>query len=257
VTKSDQKAVSTPKNNIDTDDEKSHFMSQLMEERAERSNQIADLIESLRKIGYFRTFHVDDNGLFSGDKRQKRKVKRRSKAVYRKIKTYYKSVHQYKKERLRRKLCWLLSGTITYPQIAEMLNISRRTVIRDINKIRPYYERLFRSYACKLQADRFREVQAKLATMSLSEKFDCLTNLMIERRKQMKQREYNRHFTILTLDMTKADSYGIPKLTINGKGSTLTYPHKVRVHVIGRYEDKKFLAKIGGFNITQKTSYGW
>jgi len=259
VTKSDQKPVSTPKNNIDADDEKSHFMSQLMKEKAERSNEIAGLMDALRKIGYFQSFQTKDNCTFSGEKGEKkrsRKLKSRHKAKYRRVKKYYKSVDQYKKERLRRKLCWLLSGTITYEQIGEMLGISKRTVIRDINKIRPYYERMFRSYARKLQADRFREVQAKLATMSLSEKFDCLTNLIIEQRERMKLRDYKSHFTIWTLDMTQADKYGIPKLSVTQKGKTLAFPHKMRIHVIASYEGKKFCVDIGGTTLTQ-TRGGW
>jgi hypothetical protein len=41
VTKSDQETVSTPKNNINADDQKSHFMSQLMNERAKQEEIIA------------------------------------------------------------------------------------------------------------------------------------------------------------------------------------------------------------------------
>jgi len=103
VTKSDQKAVSTPKNNIHADDKKSHFMSQLMLRRREKSDQIADLIESLRKIGYFRTFQVKDNAQLSSVSRtkpQERTLKHYNKARYRKIKKYYKSIQKYKTERL-------------------------------------------------------------------------------------------------------------------------------------------------------------
>jgi len=59
------------------------------------------------------------------------------------------------------------------------------------------------------------------------------------------------------MQMTQPGPYGIPKLTISGKGNTLAYPYKVRVHIIGSYEGRKFLADIGGFDITQKTTYGW
>jgi len=120
VTESDQKAVSTPKNNIDADDEKCNFMSQFMLRRRRESDQISDLIEALRKIGYFQTFHVANNERFSSvnDKKpQERRLKHHQKARYRKIKKYYKSVDKYKTERIRRKLCWLLSGTrLTYEQ---------------------------------------------------------------------------------------------------------------------------------------------
>jgi len=260
VTKSDQKPVSTPKNNIDTDDEKSHFMSQLMEERRERDVGIAGLMDALRKIGYFRTFQTKEKHTLSSDNLQEtrsRKIKHRRKAAYRRIKKYCKSVDKYKKERLRRKLCWLLSGKKTYEQIGEMLGISKRTVIRDINKIRPYYYRMSRSYFRELEAERHREVQAELATMSLSEQFDYLSKLIAEQRERYNFRQYRSHFTILTLDMTKADSYGIPKLSITQKGKILAYPHKVRVQFIGSYEGRNFLADLGGYTVTQTTVRGW
>jgi len=101
-----------------------------------------------------------------------------------------------------------------------------------------------------LQADRFREVQAKLATMSLMEQYKYLTELMIEEREQRRFRQYRRHFTILTLDMIKADSYGIPKLTISPVG-TLAYPHKVRVH----FKTENYLVDLGGFRLVQ--TRGW
>jgi len=259
VSKSDQKTVQTPKNNIDANDEKCHFMSQLMKERGERSKEISDLIEALRKIGYFQTFHVKQNHSLSGDKlikTHKRVLKNHNKACYRKIKKYYKSVDKYKTERIRRKLCWLLSGTITYEQIGEFLGISRSTVIRDINKIRPYYMRMFRSYALKLQADRWKETEAKMATMSLFERYSYLSKLIIERREQLAFRKYRCHYTIYTLDMTQADKYGVPKLTIHSHGKTLAFPHKLRVVWIGRYKDKTFSVDIGGQTLTQ-TRGGW
>jgi len=259
MTKSDQKAVSTPKNNIDADDEKSHFMSQLMEERRERDVEIAGLMDALRKIGYFQSFQTKEKHTLSSDNLQEtrsRKIKHRRKAAYRRIKKYYKSVDKYKKERIRRKLCWLLSGKHTYKEIGEMLGISKRTVIRDLNKIRPYYERMLRSYSYELQADRWRETKAKLATMSLVGQFDYLTKLIVERREQLKMREYKSHFTIFTLDMTKADKYDVPKLSITQKGKTLAFPHKMRIQFIGSYEGRNFLADIGGTTLTQ-TRGGW
>jgi len=260
VTKSDQKAVSTPKNNMNTDDKKSHFMSQLMEERRERDVEIAGLMDALRKIGYFESFQVSNNSLLSSEKHAKtpeRKVKRRKKAAYRRIKKYYKSVDKYKKERIRRKLCWLLSGKHTYKEIGEMLGISKRTVIRDINKIRPYYYRQSRAYFRRIHAERQREIQEKLASMSIFEQYTYLTKLIVEQRELSKVRQYRSHFTILTLDMTQADSYGIPKLSLTQKGRILAYPHKIRVHFIGSFEGRDFEADIGGFNIVQTTLNRW
>ena len=113
MTKSEEKAVTAPENNIDADDEKCHKMSQLMLASGEHTKEIKELIDALRKIGYFESFRVKENQQLSSDKTQKtpeRKLKRRKKAAYRRIKKYCKSIKQYKKERLRRKLCWLLSG---------------------------------------------------------------------------------------------------------------------------------------------------
>jgi hypothetical protein len=43
-----------------------------------------------------------------------------------------------------------------------------------------------------------------------------------------------------------------------GKGRTLAYPHKIRVMVKAKYEDRTFVADIGGFNIIQTTvNRGW
>jgi len=260
VSKSEQKAVQTPKTNIDANDEKWNFMSQLMKQKAERSDQIADLIESLRKIGYFHTFHVTNNEVLSGvstTKPQERRLKHHQKACYRKVKKYYKSVDKYKTERIRRKLCWLLSGTrLTYEQIADFLHISRSTVIRDLNKIRPYYMRMFRSHCYKLEADRWAETKAKMEGMSLFQQYTYITNLMLEERERFKFRKYRSHFTIYSLDMTQADKYGVPKLTIHNHGKTLAFPHKIRVVFTGRYEDKTFTVDIGGQELTQ-TRGGW
>jgi len=114
---------------------------------------------------------------------------------------------------------------------------------------------MFRSYARKLQADRFREVQAKLATMSLKEQFKLLSKLIVEEREQRMFRKYRSHYTIITLDMTQADSYGVPKLTISQNSKTMAFPHKVRVHFKGSYEGRSYRADLGGFNMTQ--TRGW
>jgi len=260
VTKSDQKAVQPSKNNIDIDDKKSHFMSQLMEERRKRDVEIAGLMDALRKIGYFQSFQTTEKHTLSSDYLQEtrsRKIKHRRKAAYRCIKKYCKSIKQYKKERLRRKLCWLLSGKHTYKEIGEMLGISKRTVIRDINKIRPYYYRQSRAYFRRIHAERQREIQEKLVSMSIFEQYTYLTELIATQRDLYKVRQYRSHFTILTLDMTKADSYGIPKLSITQKGKILAYPHKVRVQFIGSYEGRNFLADLGGYTVTQTTVRGW
>jgi hypothetical protein len=178
VTKSKEKAVTTPKNNIDANDEKCHKMQQLMLAEGGHGQEISELVDALRKIGYFKSFRVTDKSLLSGVKcseTPERKLKHRRKATYRKIKKYYKTPKQYQKERLRRKLCWLLSGKYKESEIAEMLGISRRTVIRDMNKIKPYYFRLSRAYFSKLEQERIKELNLKLEGKNLFDRFQVLT----------------------------------------------------------------------------------
>jgi len=60
--------------------------------------------------------------------------------------------------------------------------------------------------------------------------------------------------------MTQADKYGIPKLTLLPRqtaNKTLAYPYKIRVVIKASYAGRIFEADLGGFNITQKTTYGW
>ena len=220
-----------------------------------------ELIDALQKIGYFKSFRVKDNTQLSGVKcseTPERKLKHRRKATYRKIKKYYKSPKQYQKERLRRKLCWLLSGKYKESEIAEMLGISRRTVIRDMNKIKPYYFRLSRNYFSKLEQERIKEFNLKMEGKTLKEQFKILSEEIAKVRNRYRVRQYLRHYQIIMLDLTQVDPYGIPKLTFIPKGrQTLAYPYKVRVHVKGNFEGKEFTADIGGFDITQTTRSRW
>ena len=169
-------------------------------------------------------------GARGSEKRQKtpeRKLKTRRKAAYRRIKKYCKSIRQYKKERLRRKLCWLLSGKYKEAEIAKMLGISRRTVIRDMNKIKPYYFRLSRSYFRELERQRILDFNAKLdSAKTLKQRFDILTPEMEVLRKRMKQREYNRHVIKVFIDLDFMKYGGFPRITIWPKGSCeISRPH--------------------------------
>jgi transposase len=240
VTKSDQKPAKSSKNNIEANDEKCHLMRQLMLAEGEHAQEISELVDALRKIGYFESFQTKEKHTLSSDNYQEtrsRKIKHRRKAAYRRIKKYYKSTRQYKKERLRRKLCWLLTGKYREAEIAEMLGISVRTVIRDLNRIRPYYFRLSRAYFRELEQERIKEFNAKLEGKALLQRLKILSEAIVEQRRRWKIRQYRRHYQIIMLDMTQADKYGIPKLTFIPKGGqTLAYPYKVRVHFKGAYE---------------------
>jgi len=170
-----------------------------------------------------------------------------------------KSPKQYQKERLRRKLCWLLSGKYKESEIAEMLGISRRTVIRDMNRIKPYYFRMSRAYFSRLEQERIKEMNLKLEGKSLFQRLNILTEEIAKVRTRYRVRQYLRHYQIIMLDLTQLDPYGIPKLTIipGGKGKrTLAFPHKIRVHIKASYEGREFTADIGGIELTQ-TSGRW
>ena len=184
-----------------------------------------------------------------------RKLKRRNKAVYRRVKKYYKSIQQYKKERLRRKLCWLLSGKYKETEIAEMLGISVRTVIRDMNKIKPCYFRMSRAYFSQMEQDRIKEMQLKLQGNSVFEQLNILTAVMLERHNLFKVRPYRRHYQIITIDMTQL-TYGIPKITFS-PGGTLAYPYRIRVHVKVKDGEGEFTTDVGGLSITQSRGSLW
>jgi len=260
MTKSTKKAVTTPKNNIPSYDKICHIMSQSMWREGGRKEEVSQLIDALQKIGYFKSFQVSEKHDFTTEKHvktQPRTLKRRNKAVYRRIKKYYKSTRQYKKERLRRKLCWLLSGKYKETEIAEMLGISVRTVIRDMNKIKPYYFRMSRAYFNQMEQDRIKEMKLKLEGKSVFEQLDILTAAMIESRNLFKVRQYRRHFQIMLIDMTQLN-YGIPKITFTPRtAQTLAYPYRIRIHVKVKVGDGGFTHDEGGLVITQSTRGLW
>jgi len=229
VTKSMTKPAKTLEDNIGSNDEKCRKMEQLMLAEGDRAQEIRELINALRKIGYFQSFQVKDNEQFSSEKRQKtpeRKLKTRRKAAYRRIKKYYKSIKQYKKERLRRKLCWLLSGKYRETEIAEMLGISRRTVIRDMNKIKPYYFRLSRSYFRKLQEEKIREFNKQLEGATLKQQFAILTEAIAQQKKLWQQRQYNRHVLKFFIDLDYIQYDGFPRITVWPSGPVeIARPH--------------------------------
>ena len=181
----------------------------------------------------------------------------RSKASYRHIKTYYKSPYQYKKERKRRKLCWLLHGKFKETQIADMLGVSVRTVIRDLNKVKPYHWRMFQAACHQIQENHMKKLRLEMEGMSLTERYTTLMKLMRTQRAIATVRKYLRHQQIITIDMTQL-SYGVPKVTFGGgEHSTLAFPHKIRIHVIAKDGDRKFTTDVGGITLTQTGSRGF
>lgn len=260
VTKSTKKAVATTKNNIPSYDKICHIMSQSMWREGEHKVEILELIDALRKIGYFKSFRRSENEQFSTEKHgleARRKVKPRSKASYRHIKTYYKSPHQYKKERKRRKLCWLLHGKFKETQIADMLGVSVRTVIRDLNKVKPYHYRMFQAACRQIQANYLKKLRLEMEGMSLTERYNTLLKAMETQRAVATVRKYLRHHQIITVDMTQ-QKYGVPKITFSGgKHSTLAFPHKIRIHVKAVHEGREFTTDVAGIELTQTSSGFW
>lgn len=192
---------------------------------------------------------------------QKRKLKPKKSPKYRRIGRYFKSIKQYKKERERRKRVRQLSAErFTYPQIAEKLGVSEKTVYRDMKKIWPYILGQARRQWRQFDEERQREFHEKMDGMTVWQQLDFLHERMMRRRTLFENRHYDGHYTILLLDLTDTDKYGIPKLTQlprQTKGATLAYPYKVRVRVRGHYEGHIFEADIGGFDITQTTKSFW
>jgi len=107
-----------------------------------------------------------------------------------------------------------------------------------------------------MRDERHRAFEQAMEGLSLRERFDYLS-LQLERQKKLwRQRGYRGHYTIFHLDMTQADKYGIPKLTLLPRqtaNKTLAYPYKIRVVIKGSYEGRIFEADLGGFNIVQTT----
>lgn len=209
MTKLTQTRCGTPSNQPKNTIEKCPEMSQLMEREA-RTGHIPEYLRgSFPELGVFRGFHGQNNEAFG----RERDIKRRKGPRYRKINRYYKSIQRYKKERARRKRAYQLwDKGFTYPQIAEKLGVSERTVLRDIHKVRPYYMRQLRSLSRQFQEERRRELTEKMEGLSLSQRFSLLTDEMIKRQNLFKIREYHRHSLVLTIDMDDITE-GCPSIT--------------------------------------------
>ena len=200
----------------ETMNEKSHKWSLSTLAEGDHGQEITQLIDALRKIGYFKSFQTTENMILNVEKdteTRARKLKPHRKARYRRIKKYYKSIKQYQKERFRRKLCWLLSGKYKETEIAEMLGINVRTVIRDMNRIKPYYYRLSRSYFSKLEQDKIREFNIKLDGATLKQQYQILSKALTDQLSLMRQRQYNHHVHKIFIDLDYIQYDGFPRIT--------------------------------------------
>lgn len=231
-------------------------MSQLMlDKRGPREKQREKCMISQRKEAQTGVFSSQIVNYSAAKRAQTRKIKRKKGPQYRQMGAYTKSIKQYKKERSRRKrVRQLAAAGFTYPQIAVKLGVSEKTVYRDVKKLRPY----ILGQMCKQwrlwDEQRQHEFSEKMDGLTLWQRYKLLSQEMAKQRKLLQGRSYRGHYTILMLDLTDTDKYGIPKFTQlphQTKSQPLAYPYKVRVVVKGSYEGRTFEATIGGFNIIQ------
>lgn len=228
-----------------------------------RPGQISDeKIASLLKRDLENGFQLDKSETFSSIKAKKRRLKAKRTPEYRRINRYFKSTKQYKNERNRRKKIlhlWLVEFR-SQKEIADKLGVSVSTVKRDQKKLKRYVRGQNNRAIRIMRDERHRAFEQAMEGLSLRERFDYLS-LQLERQKKLWQRRgYRGHYTIFHLDMTQADKYGIPKLTLYPRqtaNKTLAYPYKIRVVIKGSYAGRIFEADLGGFNIVQTTRSLW
>lgn len=233
-------------------------MSQLMEQEG-GSRQFSDEdLASLLKRTLENDFRLTESETFGSVLDKKRRLKRKKTPEYRRIKRYFKSIKQYWKERKRRKQVlhlWMVEFR-SQKYMAEKLGVSVSTIKRDVAKLRRFV-RGQTNRAIRTMKDEWRQKREQaIEGLSLRERFDYLS-LELERQKKLwQQRGYRGHYTIFHIDMTQPGPYGLPKLTIlprQTRGKQLAYPHKMRVHVKMKYEDKILEADLGGFSIIKTT----
>ena len=146
---------------------------------------------------------------------------------YLKVKDYYKSSKQYWKERNRRKLVLKLREEeyLTVAQIALKLEVSEKTVKRDLKKLKPYHERMVNHYMDVLRKHQDEKWEAELAGKSVTEQFRILGKKMAEYNKMLKHQEYQRHQIYVTINLDYVVG-GYPELRVWPQKSTVgfTFP---------------------------------
>ncbi|UCF58622.1 MAG: hypothetical protein JSV15_06055 [Candidatus Bathyarchaeota archaeon] len=130
--------------------------------------------------------------------------------------------------------------------------VSVRTVIRDLNRVKPYHYRMFQAACRQMQEDYMKKLRLEMEGMTLKQQFDVLLKAIETQRAVHTVRKYLRHHQIITVDMTQLDRYGIPKISFTvGKHSTLAFPLKIRIHVKAEHEGKPFEVDVAGIELTQ------
>jgi hypothetical protein len=199
VTKTTQNRSLLHNNTIKSHDGKSQEITESLLEKA-----VSDTSNSFEKAHSAETSDLlkiqqDNNHTFD----KKRDVKlHKNTPEYRKMHRYVKSIKQYKRERARRKRVRQFSNEgKPYPQIAKELQISERTVARDIKKQKRYDIGQFHKALRKIEQDQIDKFNKETEHLNDIQKFRFLTDLLIKREPLFKIREYNRHAIKIIIDM--------------------------------------------------------
>lgn len=167
---------------------------------------------------------------------------------YRKNKHNTKSKRQYWKERNRRKQTWTLSSKgYTYPEIAEKLGVSAKTVQRDMKKLRRYYIGQFNK-SCRIMHDKRIEMFEKsVEGLNPAQRFKVTTALLCDYMDRQREREYKRHLIKITVDMDHwiGDNILPHIITYPKKNFNATFP----LHLELAYRVKGEIIKCGGFTL--------
>ncbi len=141
-------------------------------------------------------------------------IKRR--AEYRRIKKYYKGLAKAKAEKARRqRILDLQDKGLTIKQIAGQLNVSERTVKRDIEKMMPYLKKLQTQFIRKANEEFLQQLTAGL---SLKKQFEAISKYLGNYRRICKPKDCRALQITIDLDSVLRGRYGVvfkPDLPVN------------------------------------------
>jgi len=191
-------------------------------------------------------FQMEQTHHFDTESAQTRQLKRKRAPNYRRIRVYSKSSKQYWKERNRRKqVLELFNEGLSFGQIAERLDVNRRTVRRDIQKLERYMKGQINRETYLLQQEQRKQLEESVSGLSLEERFKALTNLMFRARKLSKKEEYERHNKTIVIDLDNLTPDGYPRVLMDKPSSPFKTPYNI--NFIGSKDGKPRI--IGGIQI--------
>lgn len=204
------------------------------------TQRLESLLESVKKadLPFFSSQIMKDSAQFTRVMTQKKGPD------YRKMHVYTKSLKQYKKERQRRKqVKQLLHDGLTQAQAAQKLGISERTLRRDWAKLKSYELGLWNSKIRQLNEERRQQYEQDVTGKSLKERYNILTNLLIQQMEWEKREYYKRHKFPIIVDMDDMTD-GCPRIHPEYK-SSWTMP----LHFVFKLKRNNQTEEIGGFTI--------